>query len=157
MPDLQLSSYKRLNCLLSGNQVEVDNVHSVQVSPNLMNDNMEQPLLGPIIAQCNLEASPSQSSSQRRKRCTSEEARLYRQKLEHERMLKRQWWENDRVNAEAQRLKQVERRLANEANERNRKCRFFWNEDSTKQLLEMMRELRLDFVNMDETTSGFIP
>ncbi|MBW0567477.1 hypothetical protein O181_107192 [Austropuccinia psidii MF-1] len=69
-PDSQLSSYKRLNCLLSGNQVEVDNVHSVQVSPNLMNDNMEQPMLGPIIAQCNLEA----SSSQQKKRRTSEEA-----------------------------------------------------------------------------------
>ncbi|MBW0546012.1 hypothetical protein O181_085727 [Austropuccinia psidii MF-1] len=94
-PDLQLSSYERLNCLLSGNQDEVDDVHSVQVRPNLTNDNMEQPMLGQIIAQNNLEASPSQSSSQQRKRCTSEEAQWYRQKLEHEQMLKRQWREND--------------------------------------------------------------
>ncbi|MBW0552930.1 hypothetical protein O181_092645 [Austropuccinia psidii MF-1] len=72
-------------------------------------------------------------------------------------MLKRQWWENNQVNAEAQRLKQVEQRLAHEANERNRKCQFFWNEESTPKLLEMMRELHIDFFNMDETTSGFIP
>ncbi|MBW0573999.1 hypothetical protein O181_113714 [Austropuccinia psidii MF-1] len=79
----QLSSYKRLNCLLSGNQDKLDNVHLVQVSLNLMNENMEQPMLGPIIAQSNLEGSPSQSSSQRQKRHTSEEAQLDRQKLEH--------------------------------------------------------------------------
>ncbi|MBW0504233.1 hypothetical protein O181_043948 [Austropuccinia psidii MF-1] len=72
-------------------------------------------------------------------------------------MLKRQQRENDRVNAEAQRLKQVERHLAQETNERNRKSRFFWNEDSTRQLLEMMRDLHNEFVNMDETMCGFIP
>ncbi|MBW0549069.1 hypothetical protein O181_088784 [Austropuccinia psidii MF-1] len=79
----QLSSYKHLNCLLSGNQDKLDDVHLVQVSPNLTNENMEQPMLGPIIAQSNLECSPSKSSSQQRKRCTSEEAQLYQQKLEH--------------------------------------------------------------------------
>ncbi|MBW0568058.1 hypothetical protein O181_107773 [Austropuccinia psidii MF-1] len=157
MPNSQLSSYKCLNCLLSGNHKENEDIHSVEVSPNLTNDNMEQQRSGPIIAQSNFEGSPSQSSSQRRKRRTSEEAQLYRQKLEHERMLKRQRRENDRVNAEAQRLKQVEHCLAHEENERNQKSQFFWNEDSTRQLLEMMRELRIDFVNMDETTSGFIP
>ncbi|MBW0552929.1 hypothetical protein O181_092644 [Austropuccinia psidii MF-1] len=73
-PDSQLSSYKRLNPLLSGNQDEVDNIHLVQMSLNLTNENMEQPMLGLIIAQSNLEASPSQSSSQRQKRRTSEEA-----------------------------------------------------------------------------------
>ncbi|MBW0574326.1 hypothetical protein O181_114041 [Austropuccinia psidii MF-1] len=156
-PDYQLSSYKHLNHLLSGNQDKLDEVHLVQVSPNLMYENMEQPILGPIIAQSNLEGSPSQSSSQRQKRGTSEEAQLYLQKLEHEQMLKRQQQENNQVNSEAQRLKQVEWHLAHEANERNRKCRFFWNEESTWKLLEMIKELNIDFVNMEETTSGFIP
>ncbi|MBW0551902.1 hypothetical protein O181_091617 [Austropuccinia psidii MF-1] len=87
-PNSQLSSYKCLNHLLSGNQDKFDDIHLVQVSPNLTNENMEQPMLGPIIAQINLEASPSQSSSQRKKRCTSEEAQSYRQKLEHEKCLR---------------------------------------------------------------------
>ncbi|MBW0531414.1 hypothetical protein O181_071129 [Austropuccinia psidii MF-1] len=156
-PDSQLSSYKRINCQMSGNQDQLDDVDSGQMSPNLTNENMEQTNSGQITSQMNLEASPSETSTQQRKRRTSEEARLYWQQREHERMLKRQRRENDGVNAEAQRLKQVERCLAQETNERNHKSRFFWNEDSTRQLLEMMRDLRNEFVNMDETMCGFIP
>ncbi|MBW0510277.1 hypothetical protein O181_049992 [Austropuccinia psidii MF-1] len=106
-PNSQLSSYERLNYLLSGNREECEDIHLVQVSPNLTNENMEQPMSGPIISQSNFEGFLSQSSSQRQKRHTSEEAHLYQQKLEHEHMLKRQQCENDQVNAEAQRLKQV--------------------------------------------------
>ncbi|MBW0546452.1 hypothetical protein O181_086167 [Austropuccinia psidii MF-1] len=74
-PNSQLSSYKCLNRLLSGNQDKLDDVHSVQVSHNLTNENMQQPMLGPIIAQSNLE----DSLSQWRKRRTSEEEQLYQQ------------------------------------------------------------------------------
>ncbi|MBW0470404.1 hypothetical protein O181_010119 [Austropuccinia psidii MF-1] len=100
-PNSQLSSYKCINRLLSGNQDQLDDVHWGQMSPNLTNENMEQTNSGQITGQMNWEASPSETSTQRRKRCTSEEARLYWQQREHERMLKRQRRENDRVNAEA--------------------------------------------------------
>ncbi|MBW0504234.1 hypothetical protein O181_043949 [Austropuccinia psidii MF-1] len=73
-PDSQLSAYERINCQLSGNQDQVDDVHSGQISPNLMNDNMEQTNSGQITGQMNWEASPSETSTQRRKRHMSEEA-----------------------------------------------------------------------------------
>ncbi|MBW0578130.1 hypothetical protein O181_117845 [Austropuccinia psidii MF-1] len=156
-PNSQLSSYERLNRLLSENQEDHEDVHSNQVSPNLTTEIMEEPLSGQILGKMNFEALPSQTSTQRRKRRMSEEAQLYWQKLEHKCMLKRQRRENNHVNAEAQRLKQVEQCLAQETNERNCKSRFFWNGDSTRQLLEMMRDLHIKFVNMDETMSVFIP
>ncbi|MBW0546430.1 hypothetical protein O181_086145 [Austropuccinia psidii MF-1] len=107
-PDSQLSSYERLNRLLSENQEEHEDVHSDQVSPNLTTEIMEQPLSGQIMGQMNFESFPSQTSTQQQKRCTSEEAQLYRQQLENKCMLKRKRHENDCVNAEAQRLKKVE-------------------------------------------------
>ncbi|MBW0545212.1 hypothetical protein O181_084927 [Austropuccinia psidii MF-1] len=107
-PNSQLSSYERLNCLLSENQEEHEDVHSIQVSPNLTTAIMEQPLSGQIMGQMNFEALPSQTSTQQQKRHMSEEAQLYWKQLEHKRMLKRQQRENDCVNAEAQKLKQVE-------------------------------------------------
>ncbi|MBW0542287.1 hypothetical protein O181_082002 [Austropuccinia psidii MF-1] len=75
----------------------------------------------------------------------------------HECILERQQIENDRVNAEAQQLKQIERHVAQENQEHNQKTRFFWNDESTRQLLEMMRELQMDFLKMDGTKAGFIP
>ncbi|MBW0460391.1 hypothetical protein O181_000106 [Austropuccinia psidii MF-1] len=89
-PDSQLSSYEHLNCLLSENQEDNEDVHSNQVSPNLTTEMMEQPLSGPILGQMNFEALPSQTSTQQHERRTSEEVQLYRQKLEHKCMLKRQ-------------------------------------------------------------------
>ncbi|MBW0557970.1 hypothetical protein O181_097685 [Austropuccinia psidii MF-1] len=100
-PYSQLSSYKHINCLLSGNQDQLDDVHLGQMSPNLTNENMEQTNSGQITGQMNWEALPSETSTQRHKRHTSEEAQLYRQQREHECMLKRKQCENNRVNAEA--------------------------------------------------------
>ncbi|MBW0523736.1 hypothetical protein O181_063451 [Austropuccinia psidii MF-1] len=88
-PNPPLSSYKRLNCLLSGNQEEREDIHLVQVRPNLTDENLKQPMSGPITSQSNSEGLKRQSSSQRQKRHTSEEEQLYQQKLEHECMLKR--------------------------------------------------------------------
>ncbi|MBW0500411.1 hypothetical protein O181_040126 [Austropuccinia psidii MF-1] len=107
-PDSQLSSYERLNCLLIENQEDHEDNHSNQVSPNLTTETMEQPFSGQIFGKLIFEALPSQTSTQQRKRCTSEEARLYWQKLEHKHILKKQQRERNRVSAEAQRLKQVE-------------------------------------------------
>ncbi|MBW0559276.1 hypothetical protein O181_098991 [Austropuccinia psidii MF-1] len=107
-PNSQLSSCERLNCLLSENQEEHEDIHSIQVSTNLTTEIMKQPWSGQIQGQMNFEALQSQTSTQRLKRHTSEEAQLYWQQLKQECMLKRQRRENNRVNAEAQRLKQVE-------------------------------------------------
>ncbi|MBW0473129.1 hypothetical protein O181_012844 [Austropuccinia psidii MF-1] len=73
-PDSQLLSYECLHRLLSGNQEEHKDIDSVKVSPNLTKENMEQSMGGPNFVQTDLEASPSQPSTQRCKRCTSEEA-----------------------------------------------------------------------------------
>ncbi|MBW0483443.1 hypothetical protein O181_023158 [Austropuccinia psidii MF-1] len=64
-PNSQLSPYKRLNCLLSGNHEEREDIHLVQVRPNLTDENMEQPMSGPIISQSNFEGLTRQSSSKR--------------------------------------------------------------------------------------------
>ncbi|MBW0570422.1 hypothetical protein O181_110137 [Austropuccinia psidii MF-1] len=55
----------------------------------------------------------SQGSLPRRKHCTNEEAQDHRHKMEMERNLKWKRQINERVNAEAQHLHQVERRLSN--------------------------------------------
>ncbi|MBW0548664.1 hypothetical protein O181_088379 [Austropuccinia psidii MF-1] len=156
-PDSQLSAYECFQRQIHTNQEEDDENTSCPASLNIENERGTELHNGPSSIQPLFEESPSQGSSQKRKRRTSEEARLHQQQLEHERILKRQRRENDRVNAEAQRLKQIERRVAQENQEHNRKTRFFWNEESTRQLLDMMRELRMDFHNMDGTTAGFIP
>ncbi|MBW0551956.1 hypothetical protein O181_091671 [Austropuccinia psidii MF-1] len=49
-PDSQLSSYKRINRQLSGNQDQLDDVHLGQMSPNFTNENMEQTNSGQITA-----------------------------------------------------------------------------------------------------------
>ena len=60
-PDSQLSAYERINRQLSGNQDQVDDFHSGQISPNLTNDNMEQTNSGQITCEMNWEALPSET------------------------------------------------------------------------------------------------
>ncbi|MBW0463586.1 hypothetical protein O181_003301 [Austropuccinia psidii MF-1] len=88
-PDSQLSTYERLHQLLNGNQTKHEDNDSLQVSLNLTNENMEPSMEGCHI-QNNYEDLPNQSSTQRQKRHTSEEAQLQHQKLEHECMPKQQ-------------------------------------------------------------------
>ncbi|MBW0553328.1 hypothetical protein O181_093043 [Austropuccinia psidii MF-1] len=56
------------------------------------------------------------------------------------------------VNAEAQRLRQAETRLAHQEQQKGCHGRFLWNEDSKKALLD----LRMDYLNTNFTTLGFI-
>ncbi|MBW0542949.1 hypothetical protein O181_082664 [Austropuccinia psidii MF-1] len=145
-PDSQLSAYEQINRLLS------EHCEQSQVVEDDKN-----------ISPCILEGMPntlgdtaSQSSQQKRKRRTHEEAQVHRQQVEQERRLKRQKKINERVNAEAQRLRQAEMRLAHQEQQKGRRGRFLWNEESTKALLDLMMELRMDYLNTDFTTSGFI-
>ncbi|MBW0542830.1 hypothetical protein O181_082545 [Austropuccinia psidii MF-1] len=99
---------------------------------------------------------PSQASGQRRKRRMHEEAQLHRQKLEHEHSLKQQKKLNKRVNAEAQRLQQAESCLSLQEAQKQQNSRFFWSEDSTKEFLDLMIELQMDFENMESKSLGFV-
>ncbi|MBW0465486.1 hypothetical protein O181_005201 [Austropuccinia psidii MF-1] len=108
---------KCLHQILNGNQTEHEDNDSLQVSPNLTNENMEPSMEDCHIIQNNYEDLPSQTSTQRPKKHTNEEAKFHQQKLEHEHMLKRQKQENNCFNVEAQRLKQVERCLAQESHD----------------------------------------
>ncbi|MBW0545882.1 hypothetical protein O181_085597 [Austropuccinia psidii MF-1] len=104
-----------------------------------------------------VEETPSQNSTQRQKGRTHEEACLHLQQLEKDQISKRQRRKNDRVNVEAQRLQQEEHGQAQRNQARNCKSSFLWNEASTKEFLEMMREWLMDYLNMDATPSGLIP
>ncbi|MBW0544842.1 hypothetical protein O181_084557 [Austropuccinia psidii MF-1] len=122
-----------------------------------INHTIGEVLSGRIENKFNFEETTSQNSTQRQKRRTHKEACLHHQQLEQDQIAKRQRRNNDQVNSETQRLQQAEHCQAKCNQERNHKSHFFWNETSTKQLLEMMRELQMDYLNMDATTSGFIP
>ncbi|MBW0548949.1 hypothetical protein O181_088664 [Austropuccinia psidii MF-1] len=124
-PDSQLSTYKCFQRQIGANQEEEDENTSCEASLNTENEGRTKLHNGPISTRPLFEESTSQGSSQKRKRRTSEEARLHRQQLEHDHILKRQRRENDQVNAEAQRLKQIERHVAQENQERNCKTHFF--------------------------------
>ncbi|MBW0580220.1 hypothetical protein O181_119935 [Austropuccinia psidii MF-1] len=141
-PDSQLSAYEEINWLLSEqceqSQVVEDNKNRspcvLEGTPNTLGD------------------TASQSLQQKRKCRTHEEAQVYRQQVEHEQWQKRQRRINERVNAEAQRLRQAETRLAHQEQQKGRRGRFLWNEDSTKALLDLM----MDYLNTNFTTLGFI-
>ncbi|MBW0524198.1 hypothetical protein O181_063913 [Austropuccinia psidii MF-1] len=76
-PDSQLSTYECLHQMLNGNHTKHEDNDSLQVSPNLNNENMEPSMEDCHIIPKSYEDSPSQSSTQRQKRCTSEEAQLH--------------------------------------------------------------------------------
>ncbi|MBW0584434.1 hypothetical protein O181_124149 [Austropuccinia psidii MF-1] len=76
--------------------------------------------------------------------------------IEHEHWQKQQRMINERVNAEAQRLRQAETCLAHQEKQKGRRSCFLWNEERTKALLDLMMELRMDYLNTTFTTSGFI-
>ncbi|MBW0490734.1 hypothetical protein O181_030449 [Austropuccinia psidii MF-1] len=77
--------------------------------------------------------------------------------MEHEHLLKRQRKMDKQVSAEAHCLQQAEMRLAQQETQKSRKTCFFWNEESTKQLLDLMMELRFDYKSLDSTSTGFVP
>ncbi|MBW0555347.1 hypothetical protein O181_095062, partial [Austropuccinia psidii MF-1] len=141
-PDSQLSAYEQINWLLSEqceqSQVVEDNKNrspwALEGAPNTSGD------------------TASQSSQQKRKLQAHEEAQVYCQQVEHEWRLKRKRRINKRVNAEAQRLRQTETHLAHQEQQKGCCGCFLWNEESTKALLE----LRMDYLNTNFTTSGFI-
>ncbi|MBW0517993.1 hypothetical protein O181_057708 [Austropuccinia psidii MF-1] len=141
-PDSQLSAYGKINWFLSEqcdkSQVVEDNKNRspcvLEGSPNTLGD------------------TESQSSQQKRKSQTREEAQVYHQQVEHEWWLKQQRRINKRFNAEAQRLMQAETCLARQEQQEGHPGRFLWNEESTKALLD----LRMDYLNTNFTTLGFI-
>ncbi|MBW0550953.1 hypothetical protein O181_090668 [Austropuccinia psidii MF-1] len=108
-------------------------------------------------SQQNIDKSPSQSSFQKHKHHTHEEAQLHQQQIEHEHWLKRQRKMDKQVSAEAHCLQQAEMKLAQQESQKSHKTRFFWNEESTKQLLDLMMELRFDYKSLDSTSTGFLP
>ncbi|MBW0491419.1 hypothetical protein O181_031134 [Austropuccinia psidii MF-1] len=129
-PDSQLSAHEKINWLLSKqceqSQVVEDNKNRspcvLEGAPNTLGD------------------TASQSSQQKRKHQSHEEAQVYCQQVEHERWLKQQRRINERVNAEAQRLRQAEKRLAHQEQQKGCRGCFLWNEESTKVLLDLMME-----------------
>ncbi|MBW0485960.1 hypothetical protein O181_025675 [Austropuccinia psidii MF-1] len=64
---------------------------------------------------------------------------------------------DEQVSAEAHRLQQAEMRLAQQESQKMHKTRFLWNEESTKQFLDLMMELRFDYKSLDSTSTGFVP
>ncbi|MBW0470677.1 hypothetical protein O181_010392 [Austropuccinia psidii MF-1] len=133
-PDSQLCAYECFQRQIGANQEEEDENTSCQEILEIENKGRTEFHNVPISNQPLFEESPSQGSSQKHKRRSSEEAQLHHQKLENDRILERQQRENDQVNAEAQQLQQIERRVAQENQERNCKPRFFWNDESTCEL-----------------------
>ncbi|MBW0469470.1 hypothetical protein O181_009185 [Austropuccinia psidii MF-1] len=140
-PDSQLSAYEQISWLLS------EQCEPSEVVEN--NKNSSQWLMEGVIN--NLGDTASQSSQQKCKQQTHEEAQVHCQQVEHEHWLKQQRRINERVKAEAQRLRQAETRLAHQEQQKHRQGCFLWNEDSMKALLDLMMELR-----MDVTKTGFI-
>ncbi|MBW0562690.1 hypothetical protein O181_102405 [Austropuccinia psidii MF-1] len=145
-PDSQLSTYEKINWLLSEqcepSQVVEDNKNRspcvLEGVPNTLGD------------------TSSQSLQQKHKCQTHEEAQVHCHQVEHELWLKQQRRINERVNSESQRLRQAETCLAHQEQQKGCHSRFLWNEESTKALLDLMMELRMDHLNTDFITSGFI-
>ncbi|MBW0525499.1 hypothetical protein O181_065214 [Austropuccinia psidii MF-1] len=145
-PDSQLSAYEKINQLLSKQceplQVVEDNKNRSQcIMEGMLNT---------------LGDTASQSSQKKHKQQPHEEAQVHFQQMEHEFWLKQQRRINERVNAEVQRLRQAETHLAHQAKQKGHHSHFLWNEDSTKAFLDLMMELRIDYLNMDFVKLGFI-
>ncbi|MBW0506176.1 hypothetical protein O181_045891 [Austropuccinia psidii MF-1] len=145
-PDSQLSTYEQINWLLS-KQCEL-----FQVVED--NKNRSQCILEGVLN--TLGDTASQSSQQKHKQQTHEEAQVHCQQVEHECWLKQQRRINERFNAEVQRLRQAETHLAHQEQQKGHHGHFLWNEDSTKAFLDLMMELRMDYLNTDFITMGFI-
>ncbi|MBW0485788.1 hypothetical protein O181_025503 [Austropuccinia psidii MF-1] len=123
-PDSQLSTYDCIHRAL-GHYTESVPEESPEGPSSHMNHRIGEVLSGQIENQSNIEETPSQTSTQRQKRRTHEEAHLHYQQLEQDQIAKRQRRNNDQVNAKAQRLQQAEHCQAQCNQERNFKLCFF--------------------------------
>ncbi|MBW0541447.1 hypothetical protein O181_081162 [Austropuccinia psidii MF-1] len=155
--DSQLSAYE----LIQRSLVQINEREESQHSPIVRGelDIQNKQLICNIQngSQKNIEKTLSQSSFQKWKRPTHEEAELHWQKIEHERWLKRQRKMDKQISAEPHHLQQAEMQLAQQESKKMCKTHFLWNEESTKQLLDLMMELRFDYESLDSTLTGFLP
>ncbi|MBW0572290.1 hypothetical protein O181_112005 [Austropuccinia psidii MF-1] len=156
-PDSQLSAYELIQRSLVQINERDESQHSPIVRGELEIQNEQLICNIQNDSQQTIDDTLSQSSFQKWKRCTHEEAQLHRQKIEHDRWLKRQRKMDERVSAEAHRLQQAEMQLAQQESQKMCKTRFLWNEESTKQLLDLMMEIRFDYESLDSTLTGFVP
>ncbi|MBW0554492.1 hypothetical protein O181_094207 [Austropuccinia psidii MF-1] len=65
--------------------------------------------------------------------------------------------DNDERDARMKRPNYIGKNKNTSEAQKHRKSRFFWSEDSTKELLDLMMELQMDFENMESTLLGFVP
>ncbi|MBW0502489.1 hypothetical protein O181_042204 [Austropuccinia psidii MF-1] len=156
-PNSQLSAYE----LIQRSLVQINECEETQHSPIVHCDldiqNKQVICKNNNGSQQNIDESPSQSSFQKCKHCAHEEAQLHQQQIEHEHWLKRQRKMDEQVSAEAHCLQQAEMRLAQQESQKSCKTHFFWNEERTKQLLDLIMELRFDYKSLDSTSTGFVP
>ncbi|MBW0504910.1 hypothetical protein O181_044625 [Austropuccinia psidii MF-1] len=123
-PESQLLTYDCIDRAL-GHYTESVPKESPERPSSHTNHRISEVLSGRIENQSNVEETLSQTSTQRQKRRTHEEACLHHQKLEQDQIAKRQRRNNHQVDAEAQRLQQAEHCQAQHNQERNCKSHFF--------------------------------
>ncbi|MBW0494538.1 hypothetical protein O181_034253 [Austropuccinia psidii MF-1] len=107
-PNSQLSAYELIQRSLVWINEREETQHSPIVCGDLDIQNKQLICDNHNGSQQAIDETPSQTSLQKRKHRTHEEAQLHRQKIEHKRWLKRQRKMDKRVSAEAHRLQQAE-------------------------------------------------
>ncbi|MBW0559448.1 hypothetical protein O181_099163 [Austropuccinia psidii MF-1] len=117
-PESQLSTYDHIHRALGDytGSVPEESPEGPSSQPNWTSGEV---VSGRIENPSNVEETPSQTSTQGKKRRTHEEACLHHQQLEQDQIAKRQRRNNEQVNAEAQRLQQAEHCQALRNQERN--------------------------------------